>query len=34
LQIAREARRQGQRLPIYHPMDLLDWSYRGKKPKR
>jgi glycolate oxidase iron-sulfur subunit len=33
LQIAREARQQGQRLPIYHPMDLLDWSYRGKKPR-
>jgi glycolate oxidase iron-sulfur subunit len=34
LQIAREARQQGQRLPIYHPMDLLDLSYRGKQPKR
>jgi glycolate oxidase iron-sulfur subunit len=34
LQIAREARQQGQRLPIYHPMDLLDLSYRGKKPKQ
>src|SRR5262245_49744484 len=34
LQIAREARRQCQRLPIYHPMDLLDLSYRGKKPRR
>jgi glycolate oxidase iron-sulfur subunit len=34
LQIAREARQQGQRLPIYHPMDLLDLSYRGKKPRR
>jgi glycolate oxidase iron-sulfur subunit len=34
LQIAREARAQRQRLPIYHPMDLLDLSYRGKKPKR
>jgi glycolate oxidase iron-sulfur subunit len=34
LQIAKEARQQGQRLPIYHPMDLLDLSYRGKKPKR
>jgi glycolate oxidase iron-sulfur subunit len=34
LQIAREARTQGQRLPIYHPMDLLDCSYRGKQPRR
>jgi glycolate oxidase iron-sulfur subunit len=34
LQIAREARAQRQRLPIYHPMDLLDLSYRGKKLKR
>jgi glycolate oxidase iron-sulfur subunit len=33
LQIAREARQQGQPLPIYHPMDLLDCSYRGKKPR-
>ncbi|HTQ38532.1 MAG TPA: (Fe-S)-binding protein [Pirellulales bacterium] len=33
LQIAREARQQGQRLPVYHPMDLLDLSYRGKKPR-
>jgi glycolate oxidase iron-sulfur subunit len=31
LQIAREARLQGRRMPIYHPMDLLDLSYRGKK---
>ncbi len=31
LQIAREARQQRQRLPIYHPMDLLDLSYRGKR---
>ncbi len=29
LQIAREARQQGERLPLYHPMDLLDRSYRG-----
>ena len=28
LQIAREARRQGQRLAVAHPMELLDWSYR------
>ena len=34
LQIAREARQQGQRLPVYHPMDLLDLSYRGKRLKR
>ncbi len=34
LQIAREARAQRQRLPIYHPMDLLDLSYRGKRPRR
>jgi glycolate oxidase iron-sulfur subunit len=34
LQIAREARAQGQKLPVYHPMDLLDASYRGKKPRR
>ncbi|HZZ30224.1 MAG TPA: heterodisulfide reductase-related iron-sulfur binding cluster [Pirellulales bacterium] len=33
LQIAREARQQRQHLPIYHPMDLLDLSYRGKKPR-
>jgi glycolate oxidase iron-sulfur subunit len=31
LQIAREARQQDRRMPIYHPMDLLDLSYRGKK---
>jgi glycolate oxidase iron-sulfur subunit len=34
LQIAREARNQGQRLPVYHPMDLLDASYRGRKPRK
>ncbi len=34
LQIAREARQQGQKLSLYHPMDLLDLSYRGKQPKR
>jgi glycolate oxidase iron-sulfur subunit len=28
LQIMREARRCGQRLPVYHPLDLLDLSYR------
>jgi glycolate oxidase iron-sulfur subunit len=34
LQIAREARMQGQRLPVYHPMDLLDTSYRGVSPRQ
>ena len=34
LQIAREARTQGQRLSVYHPMDLLDLSYRNKPAKR
>jgi glycolate oxidase iron-sulfur subunit len=29
LQIAREARAQGHRLSVVHPMDLLDQSYRG-----
>jgi len=29
LQIAREARAQGHRLRVVHPMDLLDQSYRG-----
>ena len=29
LQIAREARQQGRRLTIVHPLELLDWSYRG-----
>jgi Fe-S oxidoreductase len=28
LQIAREARMQGERLRIVHPIDLLDLSYR------
>jgi glycolate oxidase iron-sulfur subunit len=31
LQIAREAREQGLRLAIAHPMEVLDWSYRGGK---
>jgi len=31
LQIAREARQQGQPLKIVHPMDVLDASYRGAK---
>ena len=30
LQIAREARTQGEKLAIVHPMDLLDKSYRGE----
>lgn len=33
LQIMREARQQGARLTIAHPMDLLDLSYRGKEVK-
>ena len=32
LQIAREARRQGRRLAVAHPMELLDWSYRKVPP--
>jgi glycolate oxidase iron-sulfur subunit len=32
LQIAREAREQGERLAVVHPMEMLDWSYRGVKP--
>jgi glycolate oxidase iron-sulfur subunit len=32
LQIAREARRQGRRLAVAHPMELLDWSYRKEPP--
>ena len=31
MQIAREARQQGHRLPVVHPVDLLDLSYRGKQ---
>jgi glycolate oxidase iron-sulfur subunit len=31
LQIAREARRQGRRLTVAHPMELLDWSYRKER---
>jgi glycolate oxidase iron-sulfur subunit len=34
LQIAREARDQGHRLAVYHPMDLLDLSYRNKPAPR
>ena len=33
LQIAREARMQGEVLKIMHPMDLLDLSYRKEKLK-
>jgi glycolate oxidase iron-sulfur subunit len=32
LQIAREAREQGERLAVVHPMEVLDWSYRQVKP--
>jgi glycolate oxidase iron-sulfur subunit len=32
LQIAREARRQGRRLAVAHPIELLDWSYRKVPP--
>ena len=30
MQIAREARQQGHTLPVVHPIDLLDLSYRGE----
>jgi glycolate oxidase iron-sulfur subunit len=33
LQIAREAREQNERLAVVHPMEVLDWSYRGVKPR-
>lgn len=33
LQIAREARKQGQSLWVAHPVDLLDLSYRREKPR-
>jgi glycolate oxidase iron-sulfur subunit len=33
LQIAREAREQGEQLAVVHPMEILDWSYRGIKPE-
>ena len=33
LQIGREARAQGHRLWIAHPMDLLDLSYRREQPR-
>jgi glycolate oxidase iron-sulfur subunit len=32
LQIAREAREQGLRLAVVHPMQVLDWSYRDASP--
>ncbi|HVC98949.1 MAG TPA: heterodisulfide reductase-related iron-sulfur binding cluster [Pirellulales bacterium] len=32
LQIGREARQQGHRMWVAHPMDLLDLSYRGLQP--
>jgi hypothetical protein len=31
LQIAREARQQGQRLDVQHPVEVLDQSYRGSE---
>jgi glycolate oxidase iron-sulfur subunit len=34
LQIAREARRQGQPLKVIHPIELLDLSYRGERLKQ
>lgn len=34
LQIAREARQQGHKLRVVHPLDLLDLSYRGEQLKR
>jgi glycolate oxidase iron-sulfur subunit len=33
LQIAREARDQGEQLAVVHPMEVLDWSYRRVKPR-
>lgn len=33
LQIAREAREQGEQLAVVHPMEVLDWSYRRVKPE-
>ncbi len=32
LQIAGEARRQGLQLKVVHPIEVLDWSYRGESP--
>jgi glycolate oxidase iron-sulfur subunit len=34
LQIAREARAQGHKLWVVHPIDLLDMSYRRETPQR
>ena len=31
---AGEAREQGQRLAVVHPMELLDFSYRRELPRR
>ena len=31
LQIAREARAQNHLLEVVHPMEILDWSYRGER---
>jgi glycolate oxidase iron-sulfur subunit len=33
LQIAREARQQGHKLSVVHPMELLDASYRREQPR-
>jgi glycolate oxidase iron-sulfur subunit len=33
LQIAREAREQGEQLAVVHPMEILDWSYRKERPR-
>jgi glycolate oxidase iron-sulfur subunit len=30
LQIAREARQQGQHLEVLHPVEVLDQSYRAQ----
>jgi glycolate oxidase iron-sulfur subunit len=33
LQIAREARDRHEQIAVVHPMELLDWSYRGVRPQ-
>jgi glycolate oxidase iron-sulfur subunit len=33
LQIQSALRQSGDSLPVYHPLDLLDMSYRGERPK-
>lgn len=33
LQIDREARDQGERITVVHPIEVLDWSYRGERPQ-